>query len=397
MIAYSDSTPASLFVRVATTKPERSDWARLDDAQSINWDRLIACALIENSVTVLNDRVAMLPPSSVPPKVRSRIGRLALVWTFRLQLLERRLQESVTALAAAGIDVTLLKGAALALTVYPKFSDRPMADVDMMVDPRRAAEAHAILQKNGWTIETASYPADAWRGHHHLPPLADTAGSCLRLELHTAPIVAGHPFQLTPEDIVSSARPIDLGGVQVFVPEPHLHAVHAAIHFAYSHRFASGGLNTFRDLAMLRNCGALTWEKFVATSHRTGSDSSCYWTLRLASSLGGLSVPPPIMDRLSPQLGQRVSSILEQHFSQLVLRAEHACPSVELRQRLWAFALQIRDSASPSSATWEHTTGTEAAHPAPSVLRRVGVHFRHAPKWSRYVASLLGPAFESLT
>lgn len=396
MITYSDSVPASLFFRVATIPPGNSDWAKLHDAHSINWDRIIATALLENSVTVLNDRVAMLPSWSVPSEVRARIGRLALVWTFRLQLLERRLQESVRALAVAGIDMTLLKGAALALTVYPKFSERPMADVDIMVDPSRAAEAHAILQKTGWTVVTGSHPTDAWRAHHHLPPLADTAGSCLRLELHTAPIVPGHPFQLTLEDMVSSARPIDLCGIRVLVPEPHLHAVHAAIHFAYSHRFASGGLNIFRDLATLRNCGALTWEKFVATANGTGSTSSCYWTLRLARSLGGLSVPTPIMERLSPRLGQRVLSILEQHFSQLILRAEYSCPSVELRQRLWAFALQITGSDGRSSGIWEDGAGPKATFRAPSALRRVGAHFRRAPKWSRYVASLVGPAFESL-
>src|SRR4029077_5476203 len=95
---------------------------------------------------------------------------------------------------AAGIEVTLLKGAALALTVYSRFSERPMADIDMMVEPTRAAEAHAILRKPGWTVAIASHPEDTWRDHHHLPPLADTAGSCLRLELHTAPLVPGHPF-----------------------------------------------------------------------------------------------------------------------------------------------------------------------------------------------------------
>ena len=395
MIAYSDSAPASLFFRVATIPPGNSDWAKLDDARSINWDRLIATALLENAVTILNDRVTMLPSSSVPPDVRARIGRLALVWTFKLQLLERRLQESVAALAAAGIEVTLLKGAALALTVYSKFTERPMADVDMMVDPSRAAEAHAILQTSGWTIAIASHPADSWRDHHHLPPLADTAGSRLRLELHTAPLVPGHPFRLNHEDMVASARPIDLCGIRVLVPEPHLHAVHLAIHFAYSHKFASGGLNSFRDLATMRNCGALTWEQFVAAAIQTRSKSSCYWTLRLARSIGGLSVPDRVLERLSPQLGQRMSAILEQHFSQLIVRAEHACPSVELRNRLWAFALQVSGTDEPVSSSWQNVPESGTALGPPSVLRRVGAHFRRAPRWSRYVASLLGPAFES--
>ncbi|HEY5023178.1 MAG TPA: nucleotidyltransferase family protein [Gemmatimonadaceae bacterium] len=395
MIAYSEPASASLFFRVAAIPAGNRDWAKLDDARSIDWDLLIVTALLENSVTILNDRVTMLPSSSVPSEARARIGRLALVWTFKLQLLERRLQESVAALAAAGIEVTLLKGAALALTVYTKFSERPMADIDMMVDPSRAAEAHAILQNTGWTIAIASHPGDTWRDHHHLPPLADTAGSCLRLELHTAPLVPGHPFRLNQKDIVVTARPIDLCGIRVLVPEPHLHAVHLAIHFAYSHQFASGGLNSFRDLATMRNCGALTWEQFIDAAIQTRSESSCYWTLRLARSIGGLSVPDRVLERLSPQLGQRISAILEQHFSQLILRAEHACPSVELRNRLWALALQVSEPDERMATNWKNGPEPETAIDPPSVVRRVGAHLRRAPKWSRYVASLLGPALES--
>jgi putative nucleotidyltransferase-like protein len=396
MIAYSEPASASLFFRVATIPPGNGDWAKLEDAGSIDWDLVIATALLENSATILNDRVAMLPSSSVPSEVRTRIGRLALVWTFKLQLLERRLKESVASLAAAGIEVTLLKGAALALTVYSKFGERPMADIDMMVDPSRAAEAHAILQKTGWTIAIASHPAETWRNHHHLPPLVDTAGSCLRLELHTAPLVPGHPFRLNQEDMIATARPIDLCGIRVLVPEPHLHAVHVAIHFAYSHQFASGGLNSFRDLATMRNCGVLTWEQFIAAAAQTQSESSCYWTLRLARSIGGLSVPQHVLDRLSPRLGQRMSAILEQHFSQLILRAEHACPSVELRNRLWALALQVSETDERVSTNWNNGPESETALRPHSVLRRMGAHVRRAPKWSRYVASLLRPALESI-
>ena len=359
-----------------------------------DWSRLTGVALFENSVTVLNDRVATLPASRIPADVRDRIGRLALIWTFKLQTLERRLRESVRILAAAGIEVTILKGAALALTRYPRFIDRPMADLDLMVDPTRAKEAHELLRKSGWALETASRSPDAWSAHHHLPPLADTAGSGLRLELHVAPLPPGHPFRLSLEDVVATSSQIDLDGITARVPEPHLHAVHAAIHFAYSHQFTSGALNVFRDLAMLTDRGALNWEKFAAVARQTDSESSCYWTLRLARSFGALAVPTDVLKELSPALGERALSILEQHFSQLILRADHACPSVELRRRLWTFALQIRGSHSVPSAHWDEQGPSDSTRTSGSTLKRLGSHFRRANTWSRYVASLVAPALE---
>ncbi|HEY6089645.1 MAG TPA: hypothetical protein VD771_07620, partial [Gemmatimonadaceae bacterium] len=133
---------------------------------------------------------------------------------------------------------------------------------------------------------------------------------------------------------------------------------------------------------------------FLKDAVRTRSESSCYWTLRLARALAGLSVPDTVLDALSPRLGDRVSAMLEEHFSQLVLRVDHACPSVELRQRLWEFALQIKRSNIGKSSMLEHSAAPGPPQPDASALRRVGAHLRRAPKWSRYVVSLLGPVFE---
>jgi hypothetical protein len=391
MNAHSDSTPAGLFFRVATVPPD-SDWTK-SDAHLLDWHRLISLALIHNSITVLEDRIAALPSGSVPPEVRAHIGRLALVWTFKLRHLERRVEESVAALATAGIDVTLLKGAALAVTVYSEFVHRPMADVDLMVDPYDADKAHEILQTIGWIIETTSPAAELWRDHHHLPPLGDTTGSGLRLEIHTAPLLPGHPFRLTQREVLETARRIKLGATAARVPELHLHATHAAIHFGYSHQFTSGGLNFFRDLAVLTRAGDWSWERFVETAERTGAQSCCYWTLRLANALIGLPVPAEVLATLSPRLGDRVSSVLEEHFSQLVMRAEHSCPSVDLRHRLWAFALGVEEPIGRHK-TWEPRLGIGGTSQGQSALRRFGWHLRRAPEWSRYVASLLGQALE---
>ena len=62
-----------------------------------------------------------------------------------MAILEKRAIESVEALNAAGIEVALLKGAALASTVYGSFGARPMNDVDVLVHPDRADDAKRLL------------------------------------------------------------------------------------------------------------------------------------------------------------------------------------------------------------------------------------------------------------
>ena len=391
-IARSDISSASVFFRAATIAPGVESRRFSAARRAFDWDRIIAVALIENSVTILNARLDSIAPAAVPSAMRDRIGRLALVWQFKLNLLEKRLHESVAVLSAADIDVTLLKGAALALTVYPRFSDRPMADLDIMVAPDRAALAHELLRQSGWAVETGTRSPTAWDDHHHLAPLVDRDGSGLRLELHIAPLEPGNPFRLTAQNVLESSREIDLGSGRVRVPESHLHAVHAAIHYAYSHQFTSGSLNIFRDIAMLSAAGALDWRTFVATAHQTGSESCCYWTLRLARAVAGVMVPDEVMQQLSPRLGVWSLSILEQHFSQLVLRAKTSCPSVELRHRLWAFALQVPMPDRTRTQRWDE--GLEFSGRSQSSLRRLMAHVGRAPRWSRYVASLVAPDIE---
>ena len=389
-IARSDISSASGFFKAATIPSGHEPRAFSKARGSVDWERTIAVALLENSVTILNERLHLIAPRAVPTEVRERISRLALIWKFKLNLLERRLRESVAVLAGAGIEVTLLKGAALALTVYPSFSDRPMADVDIMVAPDAARRAHELLQCAGWAVETGDFSPAVWNDHHHLPPLSDRDASGLRLEIHVTPLEPGHPFRLSGESVLESAREIDLDGHIVRVPEPHLHAVHAAIHFAFSHQFASGGLNVFRDIAMLRAAGALDWGTFVEKAHETRSEACCYWTVRLTSALAGVAVPDEVMQQLLPPLGPWSLSLLEQHFSQLILRTRNSCPSVELRHRLWAFALQVAASEREAARRWDE--GSRVNRSRRSSLQRLITHMSRAPHWSRYVASLVVPA-----
>jgi hypothetical protein len=194
--------------------------------------------------------------------------------------------------------------------------------------------------------------------------------------------------------MLASARRLDLGRVHVLVPDRHLHAVHAAIHFGYSHQFESGGLNFFRDMTALSTSSDWSWRLYIESARRSGAEACCYWSLRLAAARTDLVVPAEVLDALSPRLGDRIDSVLEEHFSQIILRAEHSCPSVELRHRMWAFALNLRSKAGRTSAHWLPEFSATRSSRTRTAIRRVGAHLRRAPQWSRYIARLVAPVLE---
>lgn len=390
--------PGVLLYRLATgtlaghVDPEvlqRTEW------ETVEWDRVLRLALLENAVPSLHEGLVAHPEVRVPPALRQQLDWLTLAWTLKLALLERRIGEAAARLAGAGIEATLLKGAALALTVYGGFRRRPMADVDLLVDESMAADAHRILQQDGWRPVELPIPATAWDEHHHLAPLADTTGSGLRLEVHRSPLEAGHAFIIDGDMMRHDARAVTVGGASLLVPEPHVHAVHAAMHFAWAHRFDSGGLNAVRDLLTLHDAGVLDWGRLAVVARETSAERCTYWTLRLAQATVGLPVPDGVLAALAPPLGARTLRMLEHHFLSVMFRERSACPSVQLRKRLWALGLglpTVRDDA-PVWLGGEDVRQRQGS--VGTALSTVTNHLRRAPDWSRYAAGMIGSALEA--
>ncbi|HET7157822.1 MAG TPA: hypothetical protein VFI62_02430, partial [Burkholderiales bacterium] len=105
-VAHTESLEGAFFLRMASARSDDASWrASIREPNVIDWDRLIAFALLENAATILADRISRAPELPVPAHQRECIARLALVWSFKLKTLERRLQESLSALDEAGIEV----------------------------------------------------------------------------------------------------------------------------------------------------------------------------------------------------------------------------------------------------------------------------------------------------
>ena len=110
------------------------DRLRNDAAQTtIDWDRVRQIAAQERLAPLLYDivRDTGILPAAVERDLRDsyyETARRNLVLWYELRLVLR-------ALAATGIRVVVLKGVALAETVYDNVAQRPMADVDLLVAP----------------------------------------------------------------------------------------------------------------------------------------------------------------------------------------------------------------------------------------------------------------------
>lgn len=128
--------------------------------------------------------------------------------------LRRQLQEIAAALDPIGIEPLLLKGGIrLVDGLYPCIGWRFMRDLDILVARERLPDAAACLQRQGYRFTAEE---DWPEQHRHLPPLYRDGDGAV-IELH-ADLLTQHR-RLCPEDLLARARPIDLDGVTVRIPD----------------------------------------------------------------------------------------------------------------------------------------------------------------------------------
>jgi hypothetical protein len=353
---------------------------------------VLQLAALENAVIALRDHLRSEQVLPVPLDVQRYVAMLALDREFRMRLLRNRLEESLAALNAAGIDAMLLKGGALASTVYGSFTDRPMRDIDLLVQADRADHARALMLDVGWAADP-ELPGDlSYATHHHLPPLRDTGASGLRLEIHRALAARGHPFRFTEEQIWSEAGLVKIGKARALVMHPVHHAVHIAIHFAWSHMLKAGAWHAFRDLAALAAAEALVWEDFVRVAIAWGASSCCYWTLQLGTLLSDLAVPASVLEALKPLWPEAIRLRLERHLTNAIVANDHGCPSVRLDQALWELAMLPRRDGHGATRPWSVSKDLSMARSERAGVtgdQVPGSAFRQLRRSARYLSQII--------
>jgi len=370
-------------------------------ARPVAWDRVMLLAHREKAAPVLLRRLGELRDANgaslVPPEVLAQLRKLSMVIEFLMLQLRQRLDETVDVLTRAGIEPVLLKGAALCFTSYGSMAERPMADIDVLVEAGQARRAREILLQSGWEWNEAVRRDEDYQDHHHLPPLDDGRGSGVKLEVHTELFVAGNPFRLSGDVVRQGSQAVLAGGRRLRVPGPVHQLLHTCLHFAWSHNMRSAAWRAFRDVGVITRAG-FDWEQFAAEARADRAATCCYWTLRLARELMRVPVPAATLEALRPPLPGVVLRRLERHFVTQLLPTEPGCPSIALEKLLWGVGVMPRWSGHGSSRPWDEADSLLAkrrqeqpAGAGSGSTSKAMRQLRNLSQWSRYVRAVLAP------
>ena len=147
-----------------------------------DWPNLITLAEAHSLAPLLYHHLHQCDvpiPSDIRLKLQGLTLRHRQANAIRLNVLDNILQ----LLGTANIPVLVLKGGALAPTIYPQPGFRPMNDLDLLVPEAAQTEAQHMLKQTGFqpNPQAMQPPAD----HHHLPVLVmQQDGLTVSVEIH---------------------------------------------------------------------------------------------------------------------------------------------------------------------------------------------------------------------
>ena len=150
---------------------------------------------------------------TVPEATMQQLDALTL--RHRLWHRERTsvLAEILGAFQRASIDTIVLKGAAVAWTIYPSPALRPMNDVDLLVPPAAARPAQLLLRQMRFEAQVDGRRFG--RNAHHLPIASRSQnGVTISVEIHRDALSRDTRSSISITNLTEPARVFSLSGTQ---------------------------------------------------------------------------------------------------------------------------------------------------------------------------------------
>jgi len=224
----------------------------------------------------------------------------------RNALIYHELTDALHALAEAGITAIVLKGAALAMSVYPNIADRVMSDADLLVRPEQRNLAKTALESAGFQFlpETP----------HRFGPF-DTAftgemsfrrvnGAVIELHWEIEPIEWFRRLTVLDMNAIwKDAQLLVLGHTRSLQLSPVDMMLHLCLHLAqhgYTHLVGYSDI-----LQLLKYHPTFDWDRFLLRARRFRLRAICYFPLEVAFSVLEAPIPPAVLKALMPPVWRR--------------------------------------------------------------------------------------------
>ena len=303
----------------------------LDDAKAVevrrilsrdlDWARILQSSLSYGIMPLLfHNLKGIADEGSVPQPVMERLARFHHSIGLRNMQIYNELCKVLRVIEDEGIPVILLKGVALAQTVYPDMALRPMSDIDLLVKRADLDYVSQILSGLAY-VPSSKYPVDWYEKHHHSVPYRNLHKHII-VEVHHN--IAPEPFmsRISADSLWEDTQTVSISGIDASILSPENLILHLCLHMA-DDLFAER-IKILVDIseAIRYYGGSLDWQSIVGKSDDYEVGSFAYYSLYLAKEMMDAEVPTGVSEslRLDPRLSFLEAKLLGMILKKNVLR-----------------------------------------------------------------------------
>jgi hypothetical protein len=240
----------------------------------------------------------------VPAAPRAHLVAARALAQAQADAVRREIAYIDRALAASGVPIVLLKGAAYLLGGLRAARGRIFSDIDILVPRPALGEVEAALMLNGWaTAKTTPYDQRYYRQWmHELPPLMHMSRQTV-LDVHHA--ILPTTARLKPDSVKLLAASQPVGGeprLRILAPVDMV--LHSATHL-FCNEDVGNGLRDLADLdSLLRDFARdeSFWPGLTARAEELDLTRPLYYALRYAVRL--LATPVPVAVLRAAEIGR---------------------------------------------------------------------------------------------
>lgn len=240
-----------------------------------------------------------------------------------------------------GIPVIVLKGAALANSVYDSIGERPMCDVDLLILKQDRLRILSILETAGYQIE--SLPPKKFHpfSNNLMGEISFNSKSGGKFDLHwelTNAEWVRKIIRLDMDTLWRSSQPLEINRVKTLQLSTVDTLLHICLHLmvsAYTHRVAE------RDIvALVNHHQPFPWQAFLERATDFHVKTACYFAIEAMAVNYRAVIPPDVIEALNPPsrikwLIHRIADPIKSMQGQVTLRNRRFLVHIVTADRLW--------------------------------------------------------------
>jgi hypothetical protein len=261
----------------------------------LNWAYFFEQARNEGVISLVYKSLSEIDYAKtvVPEGVWRRLESSYYTIAARNTLLYEKFYNILVSFNQANIEVILLKGMALAQTVYTDIALRPMYDIDILIHKEDFTLVENKLRQSGY-INSPSYPEDFHKGNM----MVDVHWDLMNI---TRVKSRKKSHQIDIDEVWKASRLIEVGRKKARILSPEHCLMDLCLHLTLHHGLS--GLIWFIDIAKLIEYykNEIDWDKFIKDSFRYAICKPIYYTFYYVNKILGQEIPQFVLDGLMPK------------------------------------------------------------------------------------------------